>query len=133
MIVILLWFTAQRIAGCAPAEGEEGAGRPCAAWLDVQLQDGSQSQSCMESRISSGGGQGLVESRHSMSPVHSAQAPWHHVRMEGAAWGTPPSPMLSRPRAAAVGSLLPTVKQVVGFGFQNLSLPEPCSVCMALT
>lgn len=72
MVVILLWVIAQHAAGSAPAEGEEGAGRPRAAWLDVQLQDGSQSQRCVESRISSGGGKGLVENRRFMSPIHPA-------------------------------------------------------------
>lgn len=35
VVVILLWVIAQRVAGSAPAEGEEGAGRPRAARLDV--------------------------------------------------------------------------------------------------
>ena len=133
MVVILLWVIAQRTASCAPAEGEEGARWPCAARLDVKLQGSSQSQSCMESRISLGGGQGLVENQGSMSPVHPAQAPGQHVCMEGAAWGASPSPMLDRWRAAAVGSLSPTVKQMVGLSFQSLSLLEPCSVCTVLT
>lgn len=129
-VVILLWVIAQHAAGCAR---DEGAGRPHAAWLDVRLRDGWRSRSCVGSGISSGGGQGLVENCHSVSPVHPAQAPWHHVCREGAAWGDPPSPALGRPRTTAVGLLPPTAKQMVGVSFQSLLLPKPHSVCALLT
>lgn len=75
MVVMLLLVIAQRVAGCAPAEGEEGAGQPCAARLVMQLQDGSQSRNCLESRVSSGDGRSLVENHHSMSPVQSPRHP----------------------------------------------------------
>lgn len=61
------------------------------------LQDISQSQSSVESWLSSGGGQGLVENHCSLSPTHRVQAFCYHMCTEGAAWGAPRSPTHGRP------------------------------------
>lgn len=97
------------------------------------LQNTSQSQSSVESWLSSGGEQGLVENHCSLSPTHPAQALCCHMRMEGAAWGAPTKPHTEQTRAVAVGSHCSSAKQMVGAGFWSFSLPDPCSVCTALT